>query len=41
MTDVNINPFGDHNKPDTQPDEMGETIPLTPGEVGGSTWGLE
>ena len=39
MADVDINPFGDHNKTDAQPDESGETIPLIPGGVrGGATW---
>ena len=39
MADVDIDPFSDHNKTDTWPDEMGETIPLTPGGViGGGTW---
>ena len=34
MTDVDINPLGDH---ESRPDEpVGENIPLTP--VGGSTW---
>ena len=32
MTDIDINPFGDHDKPD---EPMGENIPLTVGE--GST----
>ena len=38
MPHVDINPFGEHDKTDTHPDE-GENIPLppvTPG--GGSTW---
>ena len=34
MADVNIDPFGDHDKTPGEP--MGENIPLTP--VGGSTW---
>ena len=41
MADVDIDPFGNHDKIDTQPDEpTSETIPLTPGGVigGGSTW---
>ena len=42
MADVDINPFGDHNKTDAQPDESGETIPLIPGGVrGGATWESE
>ena len=36
MADIDIDPF--NNKTDTKPDEMGETIPFTPGGVGGSTW---
>ena len=41
MTNVDINPFSDHDKTDAQPDETGKTIPLNPGEVvvgGGATW---
>ena len=31
MADVDIDPFGDHDKMDTQLDKpMGKTIPLTP-----------
>ena len=44
MADIDIDPFGDHDKVDAQPDEpMGETIPLIRGGVigGGSTWELE
>ena len=42
MADVDTNPFSNHNKPDVQPDKMGEPIPLTPGGVGeGSTWETE
>ena len=38
MADVNIDPFGDHNKTESRPDEpTGENIPLTP-VGGGSTW---
>ena len=38
MADVDIDPFGDHDKPDDCPDETGENIPLTPGgAMGGST----
>ena len=37
MADIDIDPFGDHDKTESRPDElMGENIPLTPG--GGSTW---
>ena len=42
MADVDINPFGNHDKTDLHPDE-GESIPLTP-EVeigGGSSWEAE
>ena len=39
MADIDIDPFGEHDKTDTHPDETGENIPLTPGGVmGGSTW---
>ena len=39
MADLDIDPFGDHDKMDTHPDETGETIPLTPrGLMGGSSW---
>ena len=41
MADIDIDPFRDHDKTDSQPDETGETIPLnTGGGVmgGGSTW---
>ena len=41
MSDVDIDPFGDHDKTNMQPDEpMGETIPFTLGGVieRGSTW---
>ena len=43
MADVDINPFGNHDKTDSHPDETGETIPFTLGGVieGGSTWKLE
>ena len=34
MADIDINPFGDHDKTESEP--MSENIPLTP--VGGSTW---
>ena len=37
MADIDINPFGEHNRTESRSDEMeGENIPLTP--VGGSTW---
>ena len=39
MADVNIDPFGEHDKTDLHPDDTFENIPLppiTPG--GGSTW---
>ena len=41
MADVDIDPFGIHDKMNEWPDEpMAETIPLNPGGVmgGGSTW---
>ena len=39
MTDIDIDPFGDHDKTDAQPDETGEAIPLKPGGVvRGATW---
>ena len=40
MADIDIDPFGDKDKIDTQPDETGETIPVNPGRVrgGGATW---
>ena len=37
MADVDINPLGDDDKMDAQPDEPGDTIPLNPGGVGGGT----
>ena len=39
MADVDINPFGKHDRTESRTDETGENIPLdpvTPG--GGSTW---
>ena len=41
MADVDIDPFGDHDKMDVQPDEMGKIIPLNPrgGGVGGGVEG--
>ena len=41
MADVDMDPFGDHNKMDvSHPGETGENIPLNPGGevIGGSTW---
>ena len=38
MADVDINPFSDHNKTDSHPDETGENTPVIAGGVGGSTW---
>ena len=41
MADVDIDPFGNHDKMDTQPDgPMGETIPFTPegGVMGGGSY---
>ena len=43
MADVDIDPFGDHDKTDSHPDE-GENILLKPGgggAMGGSNWELE
>ena len=38
MADIDINPFGDHDKTDSHPDE-GENIPLPlVNPVGGSRW---
>ena len=36
MADVDIDPFGEHNRTESRTDETGENIPLTP--VRGSTW---
>ena len=36
MADTDIDPFGDHDKTDSHPDETGETIPLLSGGVGGT-----
>ena len=43
MADIDIDPFGNHNKTNNHPDEpTGENIPLSPGGLGGgSTWELE
>ena len=40
MADVDTDPFGDHNKTNSHPDDTGETIPLNPGGAmgGGSSW---
>ena len=40
MADIDMDPIDEHDKMDTQHDQMGETIPLTPGGVirEGSTW---
>ena len=39
MANIDIDPFGNHNNSDAQPDEpTGKTILLIPGGVGGSTW---
>ena len=39
ITNVDINPLGEHDKADAWPDETGKKIPFTPGGVikGGST----
>ena len=39
MSDVDIDPFGEHESRPEKP--MGENIPLTPVGGGGSTWGPE
>ena len=39
MADVDNDPFGEHDKTDSHPDETGETIPLPPVTPGGkSSW---
>ena len=40
MADIDIDPFGNHNKTDSHPDKTGESIPTTPGgeKGGGSSW---
>ena len=39
MADVDIDPFGEHNRTEWRTDEpMDEHIPLIPEEGGGSTW---
>ena len=39
MADVDIDPFGDHDKPEDCLDKTDENISLTPGgAMGGSTW---
>ena len=35
MADIDIDPFGDYDKTNAQPEETGETIPPNPGAVGG------
>ena len=30
LADIDIGPFGEHDKTDIQPDETGKTIPFTP-----------
>ena len=37
MADIDINPFGEHDRTESRTDETGENIPLTPVK-GGSTW---
>ena len=36
MADIDIDPFGEHDRTELRTDETGENIPFTP--VGGSTW---
>ena len=42
MVDIDINPFGNHDKTEAWPAETGETISVNPGRVvmggGGATW---
>ena len=38
MADIDLTPFSDHDKTDTQPDKTGEIIPLNKKGVGGATW---
>ena len=42
MADINIDPFGEHDKTDWHPDDTGKNIPLSlvnpGGAMGGSTW---
>ena len=39
MVGIDIDPFGEHESRPEEP--MGESIPLIPGEGGGSTWETE
>ena len=42
MADIDIDPFGEHDKTDSHRDETDENIPLDlGGAMGGSTWELE
>ena len=39
MADVDIDPFGEHDRTESRTDETGENIPFTPvGGGGSSTW---
>ena len=39
MVDVDIDPFGEHDRTESRTDETGENIPLSPVTPGGrSTW---
>ena len=38
MAEVDIDPFSYHNKINSHPDATGETIPLSRGGAGGSSW---
>ena len=40
MPDVSDDPFGEHDRTESRPDETGENIPFTP-IGGGSTWEAE
>ena len=37
MADIDIDPFGEHDKTDSHPDDTGEAIPLPLVNTGGST----
>ena len=39
MADIDIDPFGEHDRTESRTDETGEHIPIPPiTPVGGSTW---
>ena len=39
MADVDIDPFGEHDRTELRTDETGENIPLIPGGPGGAPLG--